>query len=158
MWFCLLVVRSWHGFSQMGPGGLSPAAAGALAADYFKGGLGHSGTVRPGSKWWQLSSVLRPSHLSWQRGDGGVAETAWGPQPLPGPVQIERWPTDSPPLCRAPAKLFTSVASVPTLSPGGDYPLFLIIQSSRSWHEKSFPSYTLEGGAENITVNLIWTA
>lgn len=31
-------------------GARRPAAAGAQAADYFKGGLGHSGTVRPESK------------------------------------------------------------------------------------------------------------
>ena len=40
----------WHGFSQVGRGGLCPAAPGALAAGCFKGGLGHSGTVRPGSE------------------------------------------------------------------------------------------------------------
>ena len=40
----------WHGFPQVGQGGLCPAAPGALAAGCFKSGLGHSGTVRPGSE------------------------------------------------------------------------------------------------------------
>lgn len=93
----------------------SPTAPGTWQLIISRSGLGHSGTVRlaASESSWLRSQALSPLVGEWQ--------DSLRPQPLPVLLRMNRALIDSPPLCRAPAKLFTSVVSVPTLSPSGDY-------------------------------------
>lgn len=111
MWFCLLVVRC------------------GMAIHHATGGAGRplSCCLRgPGSwlfqerawplwdsKAWEWVKAVSLHSQAFSPSPGGVARTACGAQLLPGPRHVEHWPTDSPPVCQAPAKLLQLLPQFP---------------------------------------------